>query len=564
MSKTTGSAFLAQAVEGYGLSHVFLVPYAFAEALAHMEDSNVCRVSAHSELAAVYMADGYARASRRPGLVFAQAVGAANAAAGLREPYLASSPVILFTGGTHPHTRYRHLYQEIEDFPMFDAVTKSNVRMECVERLPDLLRQAFRVATTGSPGPVHVEVPGRFGEAMEGEADLSPYFEKMFGQYPPYRPEPEPGVVREAVRTIAAARRPIIVAGGGVISSGAASDLVEFAEALSIPVAVSLNGKEAIRDSHPLCLGAAGTYGRWSVNQALAEADLVVWVGSRAGGHVSDNWQAPRPGTAAIQLDIDAAEIGRNYPVGVGLLGDAKATLQRLIGEVKATPEVGSRPGQHEWLLRTQALLAEWRAEAEAHAGPDDAIPIRPEYLCKEISEALAADAVVVTDTGHSAIWGAQMINLTQPAQRYIRCAGTLGWGFPGAMGVKCALPERQVVALIGDGGFYYHMAEMETAARMGINVVVVVNNNSCMSQTREGFDAAYGGCQRGRAHEMWRYGQVDFAAVAEMMGCVGIRVEEPAELRPALARALAAERPTVINVVSDMFALPPGPWRKS
>lgn len=563
MSKTTGSAFLAQAVEGYGLTHVFMVPYAFTEALAKMEDRNVCRVSAHSEAAAVYMADGYARASRRPGLVFAQAVGAANAAAGLREPYLASSPVILFTGGPHGDTRYRHLYQEIEDFPMFEPVTKSNVRMENVQRLPDLLRQAFRTATTGSPGPVHVEVPGRFGEAMEGEADLDLYLEKVFGQYPPYRPEPEQGAVREAVRTLLAAQRPIIIAGGGVVSSGAASDLVEFAEALSIPVAVSLNGKEAIRDSHPLCLGAAGTYGRWSVNQALAEADLVVWVGSRAGGHVSDNWQAPRAGTAAIQIDIDAAEIGRNYPVGVGLLGDAKATLRRLIAELKATPEAGSRPEQQEWLRRTQALLAEWRGESEAHAAPD-AVPIRPEYLCKEISETLAADAVVVTDTGHSAIWGAQMINLTQPAQRYIRCAGTLGWGFPGAMGVKCALPERQVVALIGDGGFYYHMAEMETAARMGINVVVVVNNNSCMSQTREGFDAAYGGSQRGRAHQMWCYGRVDFAAAAEMMGCVGIRVEDPAELRPALARALTAGRPTVVDVVGDMFALPPGPWRKS
>ena len=507
MSKTSGSAFLAQAVEGYGLTHVFMVPYAFTEALAEMEDRNVCRVSAHSELAAVYMADGYARASRRPGLVFVQAVGAANAAAALREPHLASSPVILFTGGPHPDTRYRHLYQEIEDFPMFEPVTKSNVRMESVHRLPDLLRQAFRTATTGAPGPVHVEVPGRFGEAMEGEADLSPHFEQAFGQYPPYRPEPEPGAVREAVRTISSAQRPIIVAGGGVISSGAASELVGFAEALSIPVAVSLNGKEAIPDSHPLCLGAAGTYGRWSANEALAEADLVLWVGSRAGGHVSDNWQAPRPGTAAIQVDIDPAEIGRNYPAIVGLVGDAKATLVRLIAEVKATPEGRVRPGQHEWLRRTQALLAEWRAECESHASPD-AVPIRPEYLCKEISEALAPDAVVVTDTGHSAIWGAQMINLTQPTQRYIRCAGTLGWGFPGAMGVKCALPERQVVALIGDGGFYYHMAEMETAARLGINVVVVVNDNSCMSQTREGFDAAYGGTQRGSAHQMWRYGQ--------------------------------------------------------
>jgi len=563
MGKITGSAFLARAVEAYGLSHVFMVPYAFTEALAKMEDSDICRVSAHSEAAAVYMADGYARASRRPGLVFVQAVGAANAAAGLREPYLACSPVILFTGGPAPATRYRHLYQEIEDFPMFTPVTKSNVRMEDVGRLPDLLRQAFRTATTGSPGPVHMEVPGRFGEAVEAEGELALYFEDLFGQYPPYRPEPEPAAVLEALEVLAAAERPVIVAGGGVVSSGAAPELVEFAEALSIPVASSLNGKETIPDSHPLCLGTAGTYGRWSANQALAEADVVFWVGSRAGGHVTDNWQAPPLGTPAIQLDIDAAEIGRNYPVKVGVVADARAGLRRLIAGSNGLGKIGLQSKRRPWLEHTQALLAEWRAEYEALASPG-AVPIRPEYLCKEISDALAADAVVVTDTGHAAIWGAQMIELRRPTQRYIRCAGTLGWGFPGAIGVKCALPEKQVVALIGDGGFYYHMAEMETAARMGINVVVVVNNNSCMSQTREGFDAAYGGSQHGRGCHMWCYRQVDFAAAAEMMGCLGIRVEHPSEVRPALAHALSAGRPVVVDVVGDMFALPPGPWRKT
>ena len=553
MPKMTGSRLFAEAMRAYGVSHIFLVPFVISKALAEMEDMSIRRVSTHSELAAVYMADGYARASRKVGVAVAQAVGAANSAAGLREPFLGCSPVICVTGGPHPDSRYRYLYQQIEDFPMFAPVTKFNARLDKVERLPDLLRQAFRAATTGTPGPVHLEFPGREGEIIETEAELELIVEERFGVYPAYRPEPEAAAVEAAARALAEAKRPVILAGGGVVASGAATELVRLAELLAVPVATSLNGKESIAAAHPLSVGLAGRYGRWSVNRLLAEADLVFWVGSRAGGLVTDNWQAPPEGTPAIQLDIDAAEVGRNYPAKVGLVGDAKVTLRRLLEVAKpAAP-------REEWLRRARELKESFQT-AMAPLAASEAVPLRPERLVRELSEALPADAVVVADTGHSAQWTGSLLAL-KPAQRYIRCAGTLGWGLPGAIGAKCGLPERPVVAFVGDGGLYYHIAELETAARLGINVVVVVNDNSSLSQTQRGFSRAYGGAQRGRAHEMWRYRQVNLAALAEEMGCLGLRVEHPTEIRPALERALAAGKPALLDVVTDIAALPPNQW---
>jgi acetolactate synthase-1/2/3 large subunit len=329
---------------------------------------------------------------------------------------------------------------------------------------------------------------------------------------------------------------------------------VKLAEKLSIPVVTSLNGKETIADNHPLSVGLVGSYGRSCANRLVAAADLVFFVGSRTGSMTTDQWRAPAPGTPAIQLDINPAEIGRNYRAKVGLLGDARATLQRL---VEVTDPVSSRAA---WLQRAQDEVRAWRAQTDPQAN-SDSVPIRPERICKEISEFLPPNAVVVADTGHAAIWSGTMVNLKIPGQRYIRCAGTLGWGVPGAMGVKCALRDRPVLCFTGDGGMFYYLSELETAVRQGIEVVVVVNNNAALSQTMTGYNAAYGGTQRGRAHEMWRYRDTNFAKIAEEMGCFGIRVWQPGKLREALEKAFAANRPAVIDVVSDVEALPADPW---
>jgi acetolactate synthase I/II/III large subunit len=554
MARMTGDRYFAEAMRGYGVTHVFFVPTIMLTSMAEMEDFDIRRVVTHGEKAAAYMADGYARVSGRPGVCLAQAIGAANLAAGLRDAYMACSPVIAVTGGPEPDSRYRHVYQEVEDFPMFEPVTKANFQIDQVERLPDLLRQAFRTATVGAPGPVHLRVTGRHGTVLEDEADLELVVEERFARCPPYRPEPEAADVREAARLLREARRPIVVAGGGVMTSGAAAEVVELAERLSIPVATSLNGKGAILDNHPLSVGVVGVYSRACANQAVAEADLVFFVGSPAGSHVTNNWKVPRPGTRVMQLDVEPLELGRSYPLAVGILADAQVGLRRLI---EAAEPVEGRP---EWTGRVQALVREWRAEVAPRLA-SDAVPIRPERICQEITACLPPDGIVVSDTGHSGMWSGALVELTQPGQRYIRCAGSLGWAFPAALGAKCAQPERPVVCFTGDGGFYYHLAELETAARFGINAVIVVNDNRSLNQEARLFDAAYGGQQRGRAHEMWVFEQTNLAQAAEALGCMGIRVEHPSELRDALERALGANRPVVVDVASDIEAMAPRPW---
>jgi acetolactate synthase-1/2/3 large subunit len=516
-------------MRGYGVSHIFFVPSVLGGAMREMDGVGVQRVITHGEKAAAYMADGYARASHRPGVCLCQDIGTTNLAAGLRDAYMGSSAVIAISGGQGDQPRYRHAYQNAEDFGAWQGVTKANFSVDTVERLPDLLRQAFRVATSGSPGPVHLELRGNSGQMLDKEADLDLVFEERFRHYPAFRVEPDPADINAAAEALAQAARPIIVAGGGVVSSGAAPQVVKLAERLSIPIATSLNAKEIVPDDHPLAVGVPGTYSRWCANKAVAEADLVFFIGSHTGGQVTNTWQVPKIGTPTIQLDIEGEELGRNYPNAVSVHGDARVGLEKMIDAIEA------QPPRQEWLQRVQGFVKEYWAECEPHLN-SDAVPIRPERICRELTEWLPADSALVADTFHAAIWTAQMVRMTRPGQRYIRCAGSLGWGLPGTLGAKAALPDKPVIGFAGDAGFYYHIGELETAARIGLNAVIIVNNN-------------YSGGV-GETSPFSR--DVSFAKVAEDLGCFGIRVERPGDIRGALDRALASGRPAVVEVVTD------------
>jgi acetolactate synthase-1/2/3 large subunit len=547
----TGARAFAEMMLNYEVSHIFFVPVCMAKGLAEMEDMPIRRVLVHGEKAAAYMADGYARASGKPGVCMAQAIGASNLAAGLRDGYMAGSPIIAITGGPTPEWRHRHAYQEVEDFTQFVPVTKFNAHVDVVTRIPDLLRQAFREATSGTPGPVHLQMLNRGGQMSEQEADLDPTVELAYALVPPFRPEPEMQHVRDAVAALNNAKKPIIVAGNGVVRSGAQSEVVALAEKLQIPVITTLHAKGTILDSHPLSVGVSGSYSRDCANSALLEADLVFFIGSSAGGMITHFWRFPPAGTPVIQLDINPSELGRNYSNVVSVMGDAKVSLTRMIEVAKAKTSDAAKA----WTGRVQELVAKWRTENEPNR-ISDAVPIRPERICKEISDALPPDGVLVSDTGHSGIWTGTMVYLTHSTQRYFRCAGSLGWGLPGAMGVKCALPDKPVLCFSGDGGFYYHIAELETAVRHKINLVVLVNNNSGLNQEITTNRAAYNGNPRGGWTDMWTFKPLNFAKIAEGFGCVGIRVEKPGEIRDAITRAFTLNKPVVIDVVSDVNVL--------
>jgi acetolactate synthase-1/2/3 large subunit len=553
----TGARLFAEMLRDYEVSHIFFVPAFMLKSFAEMEDMPIARIMVHGEKAAAYMADGYARSSGKPGVCMAQMIGASNLAAGLRDAHMAGAPIIAVTGGPAPASRYRHAYQEVDDITQFDVVTKFNAQVDSLARLPDLTRQAFRVATSGAPGPVHLRIQGHLGQLTEDEADLDPLVEPKYQRVPPFRPQPDEQALKEALALLASAQRPVIIAGGGVMTSGAQAELVAFAEKLNIPVATSLNAKSSLPDQHPLNLGVPGAYARDCANRVLAECDVALFVGSHAGGQVTNNWMFPPPSAKVVQLDIDPNELGRNYPNSVSILSDAKLGLQRLTALAKSSTKARAADG---WTQHAQKTVAEWRRENAGMRNADVA-PIRPERVCRDVSDALPPDGIVVSDTGHAGIWTARFIELKFPTQRYYRTAGSLGWGFPAALGVKCANPDRPVVCFTGDGGFYYHIAELETARRHHINLVTVVNNNSALNQGIRLNDIAYGGQQRGRAEEMWRFPEVNFAKVAESFGCVGIRVEKPGDLADALKRAIALNKPVVVDVATDMYAIAPHPW---
>ncbi len=550
---TTGAIVLAEMLEAYGVTHVFHVPAVLRRTMVEIEArTGIRRIRPHGEKPAAYMADGYARASGRPGVCMAQVVGALNLAAGLRDAHLAHSPVIAMTGGRDPATKFRQVYQEVDDVPAFEPVTKFNATVDAVERFPDLLRQAFRVATTGAPGPVHLQFQGNEGQIDRETAEMDERVEARFRAVPPFRPRPQDDEIRRALELMASAERPVLVSGGGVRASGAGSAIVALAERLSIPVATSLNGKDTIPGIHPLSVGVVGTYSRASANKVVGAADLVVFVGTQTGGMTTHFWSVPPLDTRCIQIDIDPESIGRNYPPLVGINADARETLIRMAELSVSTP-----PDRTEWLNRCRAEVAGFYDEYASLMGSDEQ-PIRPERICADLSDLVPDDGVVVVDTGHAGMWMGGFYDLRTPDQGYLRSAGHLGWAFPASLGAKCGAPDRPVVCFTGDSGFWYHIGDIETAVRFGINTVTVVNDNHSGNQSMRGFDRAYGGKQTEQAHELWVFGEVDFAAVAENMGAIGIRVEKPSDFAPAMERALEADRPVVIDVVTDIEAVAP------
>ncbi|HKW36535.1 MAG TPA: thiamine pyrophosphate-binding protein [Burkholderiales bacterium] len=554
MAKITGAQCLADMLKGYGVSHVFMVPAVLRRTFAEMEHrTKIRRIHTHGEKSAAYMADGYARASGRPGICMAQVIGALNLAAGLRDAHLAHSPVIAFTGGRDPKTKFRKVYQEVDDVPAFEPVTKWNATVDDVSRFPDMVRQAFRVAVSGAPGPVHLQFRGNEGQVDAEEADMDPLVEGQFARVPPFRPEPDSGSVAAAVDVLERAAKPVIVAGGGVRASGAGRELVALAEKLAIPVATSLNGKDSIPGVHALSVGVCGTYSRESANRVIGQADLVCFVGSETGGMTTHFWAVPKIGTPAIQIDSDPESLGRNYPLKASVLGDAKVVLSRMLERADARTAAKRKP----WVEQAQGMCREWYAKYRP-ALESDAVPIRPERMCAELTRHVPDDGIVLVDTGHAGMWMGGMYDLRAPTQSYLRSAGHLGWAFPAGLGAKCASPGRPVVVFTGDAGFWYHLAEIETAVRWGINSVTVVNNNASGNQSKRGFDRVYGGEQTQQARELWTYRMVNFARIAEDIGALGIRVEKPAELGPAIQRALKADRPAIVDVVTDIEALAP------
>ena len=547
----TGARALYETLRACGVTHVFGLDS--PEALyAEMDRAEMRPITVRDERAGAIMADAYARVSGRPGVCTAiRGPGATNLITGLAEAWASSIPVVAVVNDVNTATVGRNPIQEVDHLALFRPITKWAVRLDRPERVSELTARAFQLATSGRPGPTLVSCPD---DVLAADGATAAGLRPGARRYPHLRTGPDPAAIREAALVLGDAARPAIVAGGGVLSAGAWDELRLVAELLDAPVATTPLGKGAIDEGHPLAAGVMSAYtggelGRGRVaNDAVREADVVLLVGTKTGNVATSNWTIPDPSSRTVHIDVDAAEIGRNYR-SLGVVGDAKLALAALAEALRAAGP-RSVSGRRADLARA---LDVWRARIRPLA-ESSARPIRPERVLAEMARFVDDDTIVCADASYSSLWAVDRLTLRRPGRRLVsaRGFGGIGWALPAGIGAKLAAPDKRVLCLTGDGAFGYVFQELETAARYGLGVVVVVLNNSTFAYQKHAEQLHYG-----RSFETDLL-DVDYAALARVLRCEGISVSDPAELAPVLGAAIASGRPTVVNVVVDPDAFPP------
>jgi acetolactate synthase-1/2/3 large subunit len=446
----------------------------------------------------------------------------------------------------------KHSIQELDQVSLLEPVTKWVVRVENPDRLPELVRMAFRLATTGKPGPVVLNLTyNALEKDLEKVSSMTLKVNPEFGSVPGIRFAADPDRIVKAAELLLQATTPCIVAGGGVIQSQAWNELIELAELLALPVATTMLGKGAIPDSHYLSVGVMGTYtsgttGRGRVaNKLVAESDVVLLIGTQTDQVDTTEWTVPSPDSTIIHIDIDPKEIGRNYPTALGIVADAKLALAQLIRVLKE--QVAKHRKESPRIKQIAKLVQEWR-DTIASEWNSTKTPINPQRLMKELQAFIDSTTIVATDASYSSLWTLSHLDFATPGRRFVgpRGLGIIGPGLPLALGAKLAAPQQRVICLTGDGGFGYSYSDLETAARYQIPVTILVLNNRML-----GFQKHYEQTFYGKAIEC-DFNDVNFGQLAEVLNCSGVRIETPAEIQPALQTAIKSDVPSVIDVVID------------
>jgi acetolactate synthase-1/2/3 large subunit len=555
---------LVEYLERRGVDVVFgLCGHTLVQMLDALKNSSIPFITGRHEQVAAHAADGYARASGKPGVVLLHVgPGMTNGVTGVANAALDSIPMVVIIGdvqsyyhGRHPHQEM-NLHTDADQFEVYRPFCKRIYRVPRAEDLPRIIERAFHLATSGRPGPVVVDVPMDFFsvELPAGAFQQDPA--------PMARPTIDAATAERVVRALSEARRPVVFAGGGVHIAGASNELRDLVEALEVPLVHSLMGKGALPDGHPLLVGATGYWGMPIANEMAREADLILAVGTRFGETDSSSWD-PRftfaiPPTRLIHIDIDPAEIGRNYPAELGIVADAKQALGAIAAVGRRRPASSRKELRDRIAKGRQEFAHNWARERES-----DEYPMRPERILAEVRKALPADGYIVTDVGWNKNGVGQQFPITVPGT-FITPGGlaTMGFGHAAALGVKYAQPDRAVLALVGDGCFSSNMSVVATAMEAKLPVVWVVMDNASFGVIGNIENRHLGG-RYGTAFEV--DGQpyhVDYAAVARACGARGINIKSAAELGPAIKEALGSEVPTLIQVQTSHAPTPtPGHW---
>lgn len=524
----------------FGMGGFQLLP--FYEGLRQL---NLRHILINDERVGAFAADAYARMTGRPGVCDATlGPGATNLVTSLVESLNAGIPLVAIVGDTHRAYSSRNMTQEGRQTEILTPACKEFIRIEMIDRIPEQLRRAFSVATSGRPGPVVVAMPEDIAH-QEHDFPVADFWAAPSSRtIPARRTRPDAESIAEAAALLSQSKRPLILAGGGVHLSGAYDALHQLSSKLQIPVAHTLSGKGAIACTDPLSVGLFGRYSRYA-NELIDSSDCLFAIGCKLGEIATKRYTLLRPDVPLVQLDIAAEEIGRWSSVAIGLWGDARAGLEDLVSALSPQPVPLERGGLWDEVERRRQ---EWLDEATPRYLSDET-PIHMARLIHELNVLLPPDAVLVTDGGFASHWGGLLYDTKQAGRGFVADRGlaSIGYGLPGGIGVRLGRPTAPVVSITGDGGLNMTVGDLETARRAGINFTLVVVNNAASGYVKALQHAVYG---EGH-YESSDLEEVDYSRVAQAYGCRGIRVERPDQLATALARALEEDSvPVVVDVV--------------
>ena len=534
-----GGHAVAQCLRNEGVRHVFCVPgeshVAVLDGLCDMPEIKL--ITNRQEGCACFMAEGYAKATRTPGVcLVTRGPGATNASIAVHSAKYDSVPLVLLIGQVGRGARGREAGQEIDYTHFFGSIAKWVIEINDSRHVPRVITRAFHLARSGRLGPVVISMPR---DMLEEDADIA-----MIDPYPPARPSPDPKQIEEIIGRINAAKKPILLAGSGTQYSRAWQELIDFSEKFQVPVLTSYKRQDAFPNSHPNYFGNLTNANKHARDLVSNESDLVVVLGSRLNQQTTGGFSLPRPGQPFIQIDADEQNIGQNSRPDVGIVSDSKQAL------LTALKHPGPRPNESRasWIAEHHSMQKSYCTPAER---PTRRVSM--ERVMADLKATLPADAITTTDAGSFGQWSQRYIEFEQPDSYISPTLGCMGPGVPAAVAAKLAHPERLVVAHVGDGGFLMTGQEMATAKQYGANIITIVYNNEGYNSIRMHQEAQYPGRQYGTDLV-----NPDFAALGTGYGALGLRVSRDEEFLPAFKKAMAADGSALIEVLTDLEYVTP------
>ncbi len=536
-----GAEALIKSLESEGVKNIFgILGGSILDVYDKILESDIRHILVRHEQVAAHAAEGYARASGKTGVCFATSgPGGTNLVTGIADAFLDSVPVVAVTGQVPTYMIGKDAFQEADTMGITMPISKHNFQIRDPETIPTVVKSAFKIASTRRQGPVLIDFPKDMQRKDIKNKFVYPNDVDLLG-YKEIKTEIHPGPVKAASELLLNAEMPLILAGGGVISSNASADLIQFAESLNIPVVTTLMGKGVIPETHPLAVGMVGMHGRKSANYLISECDILFAVGCRFSDRVTGDIKSFAPYAKIIHADIDAAEIGKNVRTDVPIVGDAKNVLRNII---EMTDKLKSKE-KYAWSEKVKKYKQEYAPFYDY-----DSAPLKQQRVMKELNELIDDKTIIVTEVGQCQMWAAHYLNVKNPRQ-FISSGGlgTMGFGFPASIGAKVARPECNIIDVGSEGSFLMNSQDLATCVVENIPVVVLLLDNRWLGMVKQWQNLFYD-----KRYSATYLGEVpDFVKFAEAFSAKGIKVEKPDEIRPAFKEAIECGKPAIIDVVVD------------